>query len=101
MVVHEKIAEYANHAANRFQNFLILFVIGFFIVFAGVIVLMVAAVVSGGSADFGAFIFIGPFPIVAGVGLQATWVVLFAIILAVLSILMFLILRRETKKTND
>ena len=100
MMEHEKIAEHANHASNRFQNFLILFVIGFFIIFAGIIILIVAMMLSGGSADFGALTFIGPFPIVVGAGPEATWMVLFAIILAVLSIIMFLISRRETKKTN-
>lgn len=84
--------------AGRFQGFLILLVIGFFLFFTGVIVLTAAAVLSGGSANFGAVIFIGPFPIVVGVGPEATWTVLFAVVLAVLSVLMFLMLRRELGK---
>ena len=70
MAIHEKIAEHVNHASSRFQNFLILFIMGFFIIFAGIIVLIVAAVLSDGSVDFGAFIFIGPFSIVVGAGLK-------------------------------
>jgi uncharacterized membrane protein len=100
MAMHEKIAKHVNHASSGFQNFLMLFIIGFFIIFTGITILIVAAVLSGSSVDFGAFIFIGPFPIVVGAGPEATWMVLFAIILAVLSVIMFLILRRETKKTN-
>lgn len=100
MVMHEKIAKYVNYESSRFRNFLVLFVIGFFIIFAGIIILIVAAVLSGGSVDFGAVIFVGPFPIVVGAGPEATWMVLFAIILAVLSVIMFLILQREVKKAN-
>ena len=84
--------------AGRLQSVLILLVIGFFLFFTGVIVLTAAAVLSGGSADFGAVIFIGPFPIVVGVGPETTWTVLFAVVLAVLSGLMFLMLRRKLGK---
>jgi len=100
-VLYEKMANYPNEKQNRFQKFLILFIIGIFITFLGIIILMVGAVLYGkGSMNFGALIFIGPFPIVVGVGPEATWMVLFAIILAVLSIIMFLIIRREVKKPS-
>jgi uncharacterized membrane protein len=81
-----------------FQRFLILLVIGFSLFFMGAMVLMVAAVLSNGSASFGAIIFIGPFPIVIGVGPEATWMILFAVVLAVLTVLMLFILRREFGK---
>jgi uncharacterized membrane protein len=55
---------------------------------------------SEGSANFGGVIFIWFIPIVFGVGPEATWMIIFAIILAVLSIVMFLILRREIAKAN-
>lgn len=99
MVIYKKIAKYANKS-SIFQKFLILFIVGFFIIFVGIIILMVAAVLSGDSVNFGVLIFIGPFPIVVGAGPEATWMVLFAIILAVLGIIMFLILRREIKKST-
>jgi len=79
---------------------LLLFIIGFLIIFAGIIILIVAAMLSGGSMNFGAVIFIGPFPIVIGAGPEATWMVLFAIILAVLSIIMLLVSRRGGKKAD-
>jgi len=100
MVTHGRTIEYANHASSKFSQFLILFIIGFFIIVTGIIIIIIAAVFSGGSVDFGALIFIGPFPIVVGAGPEATWMVLFAIILAVLSIITFLILRREMGKAN-
>lgn len=97
-MICEKISKYANSEARGFQKSLILFIIGFMIIFLGVIFLMVAAFLSDGSANFGAVIFIGPFPIVVGIGPQAPWMVLFAIVLAVLSIVIFLVFRRETRK---
>ena len=97
----EKIGKYANDKSNRPQKFLILLIIGFFIIFLGIIILMVAAMLySEGSANFGGVIFIWFIPIVFGVGPEATWMIIFAIILAVLSIVMFLILRREIAKAN-
>ena len=95
MVIYKKIAKYANDESSIFRRFLVLFIIGFVIVFAGIIILMVATVLSGDSVNFGALIFIGPFPIVVGAGPEATWMVLFAIILAVLDVIMFLMLRKK------
>jgi len=89
MVTHE------NDEPKRPQKFLMLFIIGFFMIFAGVIILVIAVVLSGGSANFGAIVFIGWFPIVIGIGPETTWIMLFAIILAVLRIIIFLISRRE------
>lgn len=100
-MVHEKILKHINKESNRPQKFLILFILGFFIIFVGIIILMVAALLYGeGSVNFGAIIFIGPIPIVVGAGPEATWMILFAIILAVISITMFLILRRKIDKAK-
>lgn len=100
MVVDEKSSKHTGDESSMFRRFLILFIVGFFIIFLGVIIFMVAAVLSDGSASFGVFVFIGPFPMVVGAGPEATWMVLFAIILAISSIIMFLMLRREKRKTN-
>ncbi len=98
---HEKIGKYANNKSGRPQKFLILLIIGFFIIFLGIIILMAATMLYGeGSANFGGVIFIWFIPIVFGAGPEATWMIVFAIIFAVLSIIMFLILRRETAKAN-
>ena len=100
MTAFQKIARCAKAESSRFQKFLLLFIMGFFMILVGIIILVVATAVHSGSANFGALILIGPFPIVVGFGPEATWVVLLAIILAVLSILIFLVLRRELEKAN-
>jgi uncharacterized membrane protein len=53
-----------------------------------------------GSISFGIIIFIGPFPMVVGAGPEATWMILLATILSILSIVIFLILRRETAEAK-
>jgi uncharacterized membrane protein len=64
--------------------------------FVGLILVAIAAIVSqGGSTSFGGIIFIGPIPIIFGAGPGAQWLILFAIILTVLSVIMFLNLRRK------
>jgi uncharacterized membrane protein len=100
MIKCEKFSNHANDKSSILQKSIILFIIGFFIIFVGIVILMVATVFSNGSANFGAFIFIGPFPIVVGAGPEAEWMILFAIILAILSIIMFIIFRREKKTAN-
>ena len=100
MIMQKKNANHANHASSRSQEFLMLLLTGFFIIFAGIIILLVAAVIAGGSVDFGALVIIMPFPLVIAAGLEATWIVLFAVILAVLSLIMFPILHKEVEKTN-
>ena len=100
MVIREKLSKCTGEQPSVFQKFFLLFIIGFFLIFVGIIILMVAAVLSDGSANFGAFIFIGPFPIVVGAGPEAPLMVLFVIILAVLSIIMFLVLTKQMKGAN-
>ncbi|RLI41652.1 hypothetical protein DRO59_06365 [Candidatus Bathyarchaeota archaeon] len=73
------------------KSFLFLFIIGFFIIFIGITFLVAAALFSGGQVNFGALIFIGPFPIVIGAGPEAVWMILFAVVLSVLSIVIFLV----------
>jgi uncharacterized membrane protein len=101
MMTCEENSKHINSESNRPQKSLILFLIGFFIIFVGIIILMVTALLyDKGSVSFGTIIFIGPVPIIVGAGPEATWVVLFAIILAVLSTIMFLIIRREIDKVK-
>jgi len=97
----KKIEKYAHDKSGRPQKFLILLILGFFIISLGIIILMIATILYGdGSANFGGVIFIWFIPIVFGAGPEATWMIIFAIIFAVLSIIIFLILRRELAKTN-
>jgi uncharacterized membrane protein len=100
MAIREKLSTYTGEQSSVFQKFFLLFIIGFFLIFVGIILLIVAAVLSDDSANFGAFIFIGPFPVVMGAGPEAPWMILFVIILAVLSIIMFLVLTKQMKDAN-
>jgi uncharacterized membrane protein len=89
----------ANDEGAVSRKILMLFVAGFFMTFVGIIVLIVATLFyGGGSANFGALIFIGPIPIVVGAGPEAAWMVSFSVILAVLSIIMLLIMRKGIAK---
>jgi uncharacterized membrane protein len=84
------------------SRFFLLLIMGFALVFVGIAVILVAAVLSsGGSASAGVVIFIGPFPIVIGAGSDVTWIVLFSIILAVLSIVVFLVMNRRIRRLED
>ena len=84
------------------SRFLLLLFLGFILVVVGVAVILVASVLDGGgSVSGGAVIFIGPFPIVIGAGPDATLIVLFSIILAVLSVVVFLVMNRKMKRFGE
>ena len=85
-------AEEGITVSNKFFLFLIL---GFAFVIVGVIIILFAA---GGSGNFGAVIFIGPIPIVIGAGTDATLIILLSIILAVLSVVVFVVMKRRIRK---
>lgn len=81
------------------DRFFLLLIVGVIIVFVGVAVVLIAAVLySGGSVSAGVIIFIGPFPIVIGAGPDATWIVLVSVILAVLSVIVFLVMNRRMRR---
>jgi uncharacterized membrane protein len=84
--------------SNRFFSLLIL---GIVLVFVGIVVLAVASVVLGGSGSAGVVIFIGPFPIVFGSGPNAAWLITIGIILAVLSIVIFLVMNKRIGRLTD
>jgi uncharacterized membrane protein len=74
----------------------LLMILGFVMVFVGVILIVVAAALSGGgAASVGAVIFIGPFPIVIGAGPDMTFLIVVGVVLAVLSVIVFLVMRRK------
>ncbi len=78
-------------------RFFWLSILGFIVIFAGIAVLVVTTLTYGtGQSSFGGVIFIGPIPIVIGAGPNATWLILFALIIAALSILMLLFMRRRS-----
>jgi len=71
------------------------FLLGIALVFVGVAVLVVSAVVLGGSGSVCGVIFIGPIPIVFGAGPESTWLILISLIVAALSIAVFVLSRRR------
>jgi uncharacterized membrane protein len=78
--------------SSRLFGFLIL---GVVLVLIGIVVLMVVSFVFSSSTSVGVVVFIGPFPIVFGAGPNATWLIIIGIILAVLSITVFLVMNRR------
>jgi uncharacterized membrane protein len=82
-------------------KFLTLLILGFSVMILGLVLVAIATVLSqGGSTSFGGIIFIGPLPIVFGAGPRAQWLILFAVILTVLSVITFLALRRKPDNTK-
>jgi len=79
----------------------LLLLLGVVFVFVGITIVLAAAMIyGGGSASFGAVVFIGPFPIVIGAGPNTALLVLFGIILAVLSVITFLLMSRRIKRSS-
>jgi uncharacterized membrane protein len=95
----EEAGETGEEGVSLADHFFLLLIVGVVLVFVGVAVVLIAAVLySGGSASAGVIIFIGPFPIVIGAGPDATWIVLISIILAVLSVVVFLFMNRRMRR---
>ena len=80
--------------SSRFFNLIIL---GIALIFVGIMVVAVASVIFG-SGSFGAVIFVGPIPIVFGLGPNATWLILIGIILSVVSVIIFVVMNRRLGK---
>jgi uncharacterized membrane protein len=96
---YEENRETAEEGTTVSKKFFLLLLLGFALVVVGIAVILVAAVLyGGGSASGGAVIFIGPFPIVIGAGPDAAWIILFSVILAVLSVVVFLVMNRRMRR---
>jgi len=79
-----------------------LLLMGFTLVAVGMGVIFFVSVLYGSSAmSSSAVIFIGPFPIIIGVGPDITWIVLFSIILTLLSVVVFLVMNRKTRRFGN
>ena len=80
----------------------LLLISGFVLVFIGIVVIWVASVFyGGGSVSGGVVIFIGPFPIVVGAGPDVSVIILVSVILAVLSVVVFLVMNRKMRRVYD
>jgi len=66
------------------------FMIGFFVIFVGIMLIMAASLLSPGSNMSGGGIFlIGPIPIVFGYGEYSVWAIAFAVILTIVAVVFF------------
>lgn len=90
-----RFSEHTNEELGILKRYIILLILGFLTIFSGFVILMIAAAFSDGSTNSGAFILIWPFPIILVAGSEAPWTILLAAILTILSIMMFLVFRRE------
>ncbi len=100
--VDEKNLETAEKGTTVQKSVHLLLLLGFVLIFVGIAVIFVATVLyAESSASGGAVVFIGPFPIVIGVGPDAAWLVLFSIILTVLIIMSFLVMKRKIQRFGD
>jgi len=76
-------------------KFLLLLSLGFALVFIGVIIVLVATIFLGeASTSASAVIFIGPFPLIFGSGVDTGWIILLSIIIAVVSIMLFFVMNK-------
>lgn len=73
-----------------------LFLLGFLLIFIGMILITLTVVLSGTSANFGAIIFIGPIPIVLGAGPNSNWMIILAVAVTIVGAILFLLLRKQT-----
>ncbi len=71
---------------------------GISLIFVGVIIVIVAVIVLGGSGSVGGVILIGPIPIIFGAGPDAFWLILIGVIVSIISVVLFLILNRRSRR---
>jgi len=74
------------------------FMIGFFVIFVGIMLIMVASLLSPESNVSGGGIFlIGPIPIVFGYGQYSFWTIAFAVILTIVAVVFFFLSWKRTR----
>lgn len=81
--------------SGRTFSFLVL---GFVLIFVGIIVFVVATILSGSLGSVGGVVFIGPIPIVFGAGPDSNWLIIISIILAVVTLGLFLVYTRRSRR---
>jgi uncharacterized membrane protein len=89
----DELKETYDQASNTFTRLFLLLISGFILAIVGFAILLISGIfLDGGSVSGGAVIFIGPIPIIIGAGANATWIIFFSIVIAILSVLMFFII---------
>ena len=95
MLTNEEAEDDGISISGRLLGFLIL---GIALVFVGIAVLVVASIVLGRSGSVGGIILIGPIPMVFGSGPDAGWLIAISLILTVVSIALFLIMNKRSRR---
>ena len=72
-----------------------IFFMGFLLIFAGMILLMLATVLFGLKDSFGLILLIGPIPIIFGTGQISLPLIILAVALTILCIIVFILLSRR------
>jgi uncharacterized membrane protein len=86
-----------NGASTSSRPFSLL-VLGFVLIFIGIVILVVTTMLSGGSGSVGGVVFIGPIPIVFGSGPDSTWLIIISVILAIATFGLFLVYTRRSRR---
>jgi uncharacterized membrane protein len=73
--------------------------VGFVLIFVGIIIVVFASLLYGNFSS-GGVIFIGPFPIVFGVGLDAPWLIVISLVLAILTLAAFWVMSRRIRRQS-
>jgi len=92
---NEKVSEGSEIDASVSSRFRIILFFGFTLVVLGLIVILMATAFNGSATSFSGFIFIGPFPILIGLGPDWNWLVAIGVAIAALSIGLFVIMQRR------
>ena len=74
-------------------------VLGIALILVGLLVILVASSILGGSGSVGVVIFIGPIPIVFGSGPDKIWLILIGIIITVISLVAYFGINRRYRRT--
>lgn len=78
-----------------------LFLVGFSLIFAGVILLVVSSFISDNTASTGGIIIVGPIPIIIGSGRHGPFLILLAVVLTVFCLVLFFLMHRQVESTEN
>lgn len=92
------IEEDQNQDVNISSHIMNLLLLGIALVSIGVVVLVVALLVLGGSGGVGGIILIGPIPIVFGAGPNAEWLVAIGLVISIISVILFAFMYRRRRE---
>jgi len=78
-----------------------IFMVGFFVILAGIMLIMIGSLLFPGSNVSGGAVFlIGPIPIVFGYGQYSTWMIALAVILTIVSVVLFFLSWKRARQTG-